>query len=1029
MLKEWEDLKVLHRNRRPSRAYFISYDDVDSALTFERGRSNRCKLLNGRWKFSYYEWPEEAPEDFFKDEYDVGDWDDIRVPGHWQLQGYGYPHYTDSIYPFPVDPPKVPSKNPTGCYRRDFTIPKDWMGKEILIRFEGVDSGFHLWVNGHEVGYSQGSRMPSEFDISPYVREGRNQVSLRVYQWTDGSYIEDQDMWWLSGIFRDVLLIARDSVHVEDFFIKTDLDEEYKDGVLQIETKIENSSKEDKNNYKLEFHLLDEDNSKVVEPRTIHNISIKGNDHTLVNMEIPVANPKKWTGETPNLYKLLIYVKDEGDNILEVIPHRLGFRKVEVKDGNLLVNGVAIMLKGVNRHDIHPDLGRAVSFDTMVEDIVLMKQHNINAVRTAHYPNDPRFYDLCDIYGLYVIDEADLECHGFEDMGNYEMITDDPEWEEAYVERIERMVERDKNHPSIIMWSLGNESSYGCNFEAMAKWCHERDNTRLVHYEDDKEGKVVDIMSTMYSNHERMEEFGRMEDMDKPHILCEYAHAMGNGPGGLKDYWDIFYKYKRLQGGFLWEWVDHGLRKYREDGRDYFAYGGDFGDYPNTGNFCCDGLVKPDRTPSPGLMEYKKVIEPVKIYEEDIREGKIRVKNLYDFISLENFALSWRIEGDGRVFHSGVLELPAILPGESGVIKLPIDTSKSYDLVTDLWLNMEVVTGIDTLWAKKGHIVAWDQIRLPFVSKVENRVNISSMPDISVEEDKKYVFIEGDNFQIKFNKLEGRIDHYTYEGINIIEEGPVFNLWRAPIDNDMYVVHHWKKKGINITQERIDRVGVLVDEKHVEIQVDLYISPPNGDWAIIGEHKYTIYGSGDIFLDVRGKMKGNLPESFPRIGLEMKLPKYMEKVEWYGRGPGEAYIDSKEANLFGIYSKEVRDLFFDYVYPQENGNRTDVKWVSIGDERGMGLFVSTEEWLNFSAHYYTKEDIERAKHTVDLVERDFVSFYVDYKHHGLGSNSCGPVPLKKHSLIPEDFNFSLRFKAFSKEFLSPLSLYSQRVKR
>jgi beta-galactosidase/evolved beta-galactosidase subunit alpha len=1008
VLRDWDNLKVLHRNRLSSRAYFISYENRESALTFERGKSKRFKLLNGMWKFYYSETPEEAPEGFFQEDFQVDNWDDIRVPGNWQLQGYGYPHYTDLIYPFPVDPPKVPSENPTACYRRDFFIPENWEGLQVLLRFEGVDSGFHLWVNGREVGYSQGSRMPSEFDITPYINIGENILAVRVYQWTDGSYLEDQDMWWLSGIFRDVALIARDNVHIEDLFIKTDLDENYENGILSIETVLENINHNDENEYKLEYILQDENTLKTKE--MVADINLSSNSKSIIKTEIPVNKPNKWSAENPYLYDFIIILKDNSDKVLEIVPIKVGFRTIKVEAGNFLVNGVPIMLKGVNRHEIHPDLGRAVPFHAMEQDVILMKKYNINAVRTAHYPNHPRFYELCDKYGLYVIDEADLECHGFELMGDISEISMDPKWKKAYVDRIERMVERDKNHPSIIMWSLGNESGFGPNFKAMADWCHNRDDTRLVHYEGDFDVEVADIVSTMYSSHERMEEHGKKENMDKPHILCEYAHAMGNGPGGLKEYWDIFYKYKRLQGGFVWEWVDHGLRRYTEDGREYFAYGGDFGDEPNNSNFCCDGLLMPDRTPTPGLLEYKKIIEPIKVEEVDLEKGQIRVKNMYDFISLDHVNLHWDISADGKKLQSGILEIFDIEAGKSEVLTIPIDFSKKYKLKTDLWLNIQFVLAIDTNWADKGHVITWNQFKLQDNYSREIFSTKEYIPSLNVKEDHKFINIEGYDFKLIFNKLKGEIYNCSYEGVDVLTKGPRLNLWRAPIDNDMYMIKHWKEKGIHQVQYRIDSVETEICEKQVNINVKTLVSPPNGDWAIECEYIYKIYGNGYIDLSIKGNPRGRLPESFPKIGLQMELPYEMSRVKWYGRGPGESYIDSNEANLYGIYNSTVDKLYTPYVYPQDNGNRTDVKWVSFTDERGMGFVVIAKDNLNFSAHYYTTEDIEKAKHRTDLCKRDFITLNIDYKHHGLGSNSCGPVPLAHHSLKPSSFGFNIAYK-------------------
>ncbi len=664
----------------------------------------------------------------------------------------------------------------------------------------------------------------------------------------------------------------------------------------------------------------------------------------------------------------------------------------------------------------------------MKRDVFLMKQHNINAVRTSHYPNDPRFYDLCDRYGLYVMDEADLECHGFELIGKYNMITDDPRWEASYLDRVERMVERDKNHPSIIMWSMGNESGYGCNFEAMGNWVRKRDDSRLIHYEEDREGKFVDVMSTMYSNHEKTEEFGRMESSSKPHILCEYCHAMGNGPGGLKEYWELFYKYKRLQGGFVWEWCDHGLKKRTGDGVEYFAYGGDFGDYPNNSNFCCDGLVQPDRTPTPGLLEYKKIIAPVKLEEEDAASGRIRVTNLFDFIGLGGFKLSYSVEGDGSCLQSGVVDLPDIKPYESETVSLPPEIGGERILHTDLWLNLAIVTGRDAEWAQKGHDIAWDQFRLPHLEGMTVE-DVRSFPAPKAEESPTGILISGDGFSCFFDRLEGKLSELRYEEQDLLAAGPVFNMWRAPIDNDMYVVGEWRKKGLDNVLNRVDSVVLETCGQAAIIKVLQYLSPPNGDWGYELEQTYEIYGNGDIYLNTKGRPKGNPPEFIPRLGYMMGLPGSFKEVTWYGRGPGESYIDSKEANLVGLYTKKAGDMFTNYVFPQENGNRTDVKFMACTGDSGAGLLFSSEEAFNFSVHEYTLENLEKAGHTFELEKSGFLNLYIDHRHHGLGSGSCGPAPLKCHSLAPEEFDFTIRIRPFSPGLISPVSLWGERVRR
>jgi beta-galactosidase/evolved beta-galactosidase subunit alpha len=1016
-----------------SRAYFISCQSIEEAINYDRGSSGRFKSLNGSWKFNYSSCPESALENFFSEGYDVSGWDDIKVPSNWQMEGYGRPHYTDLYYPFPIDPPRVSSENPTGLYRREFYIPKSWDGDQIVLRFDGVDSAFHVWINGNEVGYSKGSRLPSEFDITKYIRIGENSISVKVYQFCDGSYIEDQDMWWLSGIFRDVSLLARHKVHINDLTIVTELDGEYKDSNLNIKIELENYSMEAARGIKVEVMLLDGEYQEAAKKAVVDDVCIEGGSTKDLNIEIPVNAPHKWSAENPYLYDVIISIKDKEDRVLEVIPHKIGFRNIEVKNGNFLVNGVPIMIKGVNRHEWHPDHGRAVPYDWMVQDVILMKRHNINAVRTSHYTNDVRFYELCDEYGLYVMDEADLECHGFELIGDENCISNDPSWEKAYVDRIERMVERDKNHPSIIMWSLGNESGFGCNHEAMASWCKNKDATRLIHYEGDINASAVDVVSTMYSSVEKLIEYGKKTDTKKPHILCEYAHAMGNGPGGLKEYWDTFYKYNRLQGGFVWEWVDHGIRRYTDTGEEYFAYGGDFGDEPNNSNFCIDGLVQPNHTPTPGLIEYKKVIEPIKVSNIDISRGRVEIKNLYDFSTLDYLNISWDLLCYGTIIQSGTIETPHIEPKETKEILIPFNIPKEYKDREDYWLNIYFTLSNDTLWAEKGHEVAWHQFKIPNkpnedLGLEENKIDVGSMEELICEDLNKTISIKGFNFEIGFNKCNGTIEKWNYDGINMLNKGPSLNFWRAPIDNDMYVVKEWKEKFIHLLQSRLDGLEFrIINKSLIEVKTKVYISPPTLNWGIDCQFSYKIYGSGDVFIDLEGHPKGDLPDSLPRIGFKMEIPKEFENITWYGRGPGESYSDSKLANKFGIYKKTVDGLHTPYVKPQENGNRTDVKWVSALNSNGIGFFISGMPYIDFSAHNYTEQDLENALHTFKLINinRDSIFLNIDYKQNGLGSNSCGPRPLPQYKLSPEDFKMGIRIKPFSLNEMSEIALSKQ----
>lgn len=1013
--RDWDNLGVLERNRSKSRAYFIPFTDAEEALRYDRGCSAWYKSLNGMWKFHYAEEPEAAPEDFYLTEYNVSDWDDIPVPGHWQLQGYGHPHYTDLYYPFPVDPPHVPDANPTGSYVREFEIPGDWDGRRISVKFDGVDSAFHVWLNGSFIGYSQGSRLTSEFDLTPYVTTGVNRMAVRVYQWSDGSYLEDQDMWWMSGIFRDVYLVAEPAaLRIADFRVITELDAEYRQAKLNVLLELEGTE-----DGSVQLQLL---NGNGTEVGAIGKEIARSSS---AELEIEVINPALWSAESPALYHLVMTLKDSKGQSLETIAQRVGFRTVEVKDGQLMVNGRPILLKGVNRHDHHPDTGRTVTMSTMLEDIQMMKQHNINAVRTAHYPNDPRFYDLCDEYGLYVMEEADLETHGFELLGNISRLSDDPVWKEAYVDRVCRMVERDKNHPCVLFWSLGNESGFGCNFRAMADWCREHDTTRLIHYEEDREAEVCDVVSTMYSSVEKMEGFGQLEGHPKPHILCEYAHAMGNGPGGLRPYFDTFERYPRLAGGFVWEWIDHGLTRTTEDGRKDYAYGGDYGDVPNNGNFVIDGLVRPDRTPSPGLLEYKKVIEPVRVTMP--QAGTLLVMNRYDFITLEHLQAHYRILADGELVRSGVLELPLIEAGESAELRLPVSLEEAAAVVNpyaELWLEVSFHLAADCRWAERGHEVAWSQFQLRAATVPEFRpTDTAGRGELRIIEEKRKLKAAMDGIELSLNSSQPGFESLSVSGKLLTLDGPRLNFWRPPIDNDMYVLADWRKAHLDRLTERVDHFEwKRPDSASIQARWVSRIAPPVYDWGFRCETVYTITSGGLIIMNIKGEPIGTPPSMLPKIGLQMKLAADMEHVRWYGRGPGESYPDSKEAGRFGTYRSTVEGLFTPYIYPQENGNRADVRWISIADGAGLGLLAASESALNFSASRYSDSDVEYAKHASDLMPSEYITFNLDYRQNGLGSNSCGPAQAPEHTVKPEPFEFRILLQAYTSEDTDPGTL-------
>lgn len=1032
---DWETFDVIEKNRLPARSYFIPYGDRESAHTYQRGNSDRCLLLNGNWKFHYSDSPELAPTEFYSGEFSDERWDEIYVPSNWQMNGYGRPHYTNVVYPFPVQPPYVPTDNPTGSYRRVFVLPESWTKDSVVLRFEGVDSAFHVWVNGQMVGYSQGSRSPSEFDITSLVQSGENVLAVRVYQWSDGSYVEDQDMWWLSGIFRDVYILRRPCAHVADFFARTVLDEAYRDATFELDVRLGLSSNLDANTYVVGFELFDASRQLVATDRCQVIQGVDGSDHT-VKFACAIPNPHKWSAESPYLYDLVIQVLDHAGEIVELVPHKIGFRSVELKDGLVQINGVPIMFKGVNRHEHHPEHGRAVPLDWMVEDVRMMKRHNINAVRTSHYPNDPRFYELCDEYGLYVIDEADLECHGFDVSGHWDQLSDDPALEHIYVDRMTRLVERDKNHASVVMWSLGNESGFGCNHLAMAKYARECDPTRLIHYEGETRRLLspgrdlaeadMDVYSTMYTSVDELIDLAKRTDLSKPHILCEYAHAMGNGPGGLKEYVDAFYQYERLQGGFIWEWMDHGIRRSTSDGDSYFAYGGDFGDLPNDSNFVIDGLVFPDHTPSPALVEYKKIIEPIVVDCVDLAEGRFSINNRYDFINLGDLQAAWSIEADGQVLHSGTLQLPSIQPGKREIVVIPHQLKDDSLVNADCWLNIQFKSTRRCAWADAGHEVAWAQFLL-VSSKQATPTKRRTDGGLAVIDQGLHLKIVGDEFSLTVNKLDGALASWTYQGIELLMAGPKLALWRAPTDNDnppnsdmMNAIDEWRNYGLNRMQHRL--TGFTWSEDKTKgtavIEETFRIAPPSLSYGFDCVQVYTIGSDGTCAIHVKCEPTGKFPPTLPRIGLKLHIPKSFQHVEWYGRGPGESYSDSKQAARVGVYRKTVRELYTPYVFPQENGNRTDTRWMSMTSEVGIGFVVVGKEHFDFSAHHFSVETLESARHTCELVEDAFVTLHLDHAQNGLGSASCGPGVLPAYELKTKSFDFGLAIKPYSKALSS-----------
>jgi beta-galactosidase len=868
------------------------------------------------------------------------------------------------------------------------------------------------------VGYSQGSRTPAEFDITSFLVKGNNILAVEVYRWSDGSYLEDQDFWRLSGIFRNVYLFSTPTVHIRDFFVQGELDSKYQNGILSLVVKVRNYSGEPQPAHTVEAWLLDEKGDLKNPVATLKSMTqfLDTGAESIIKMRSDIPNPLKWSAETPHLYPFILMLKSD-DTIIEVIPWQVGFRHVEIQDGQLLVNGKPILIKGVNRHEHDPDTGHTISIASMIRDIKIMKQFNINTVRTCHYPDDPMWYTLCDQYGLYVIDEANIESHGIgyhpeKTLGNKTL------WKAAHLDRTIRMVERDKNHPCVIMWSLGNEGGDGTNFEATSEWIHLRDPSRPVHYERAGQRAHTDIICPMYSRIEHLINYAK-EEQERPMIMCEYAHAMGNAVGNLKEYWETIKTYKHLQGGSIWDWVDQGLRKYtgrviNGEKEWFWAYGGDYGDEPNDGNFCINGLVFPDRTLPPKIWEVKKVYQSIDITPEDLSLGKIRVYNGNYFISLDRFNCQWNVTEDGEVIEEGRAGSLSIQPGETQTVTLNYQMPEG-KAGAEYWLNVSFHLKDETSWAEKGHIVAWEQMALPVDPIPEPELNLTSIDDVKLEEDQENVVIKGPRFSATFSKPTGTLSSLIYHKRQMLAQskelsaGPLLQIFRAPTDNDKYLAREWFKYKLHELEPRI--IDIQADQLNQKaVQVVIKMNWIGGEESGFNHYAvYTILGNGIIFIHNRIEPYGNLPV-LPRMGLRMVLRSAYSRFDWYGRGPHENYIDRKESAHIGRYHDLVDRMAIPYVRPQETGNREDVRWAALTDGSGKGIMIVGEESFSVSALNYTAEDLHAADHIHELTSREEIILNVDYQQCGLGNGSCGPGVLDQFALKPEstEFEFSIR---------------------
>ncbi len=1009
-MNNWENIEKQSENRLPPRAWFHGYDSVEKAKEINREQSLGFSLLSGKWAFNYFDHPQKVPAEFYHQP--MAEWGEITVPGMWQMEGHGKLQYTDEGYPFPIDVPFVPTNNPTGAYQRQFSLPSDWLQRQVIIKFDGVETYFEVYVNGHYVGFSKGSRLSAEFDLSPYVKAGENLLSVRVMQWADSTYIEDQDMWWMAGIFRDVYLIGQPKVHVHDLTVVTEFDENYCDAELQVSCDLNNISAAPVAGLQLHAQLFD--GEKCIAEQILDALSVQNS--ATCQFLIPVKQPKQWNAEHPNLYLLLLTLRNNHGEIIEVVPQQVGFRDIKVRDGLFYVNGRYLKLHGVNRHDHDCQKGRAVDMARVERDIVLMKQHNINSVRTAHYPNDPRFYALCDQYGLFVMAETDVESHGFANVGNISRITDDPTWEQAYVERIERHVLAQKNHPSVIIWSLGNESGYGCNIRAMAARCKQLDPTRLVHYEEDRDAEVVDVISTMYSRVSMMNAFGEYPH-PKPRIICEYAHAMGNGPGGLAQYQAVFNQHKSLQGHYVWEWCDHGLLVHDEQGRERYQYGGDYGDYPNNYNFCMDGLIYPDQRPGPGLREYKQVLCPVNIRPTQ-QCDVLLVENRYWFSTLGDVEFKVAYQVDGKTIAQQTLSLPHLLPGEAEELQLTAPVLPA----GEVFINVEIVKRSTTSWSDAMHSLGEFQIlRQQAVSRELLPLNQHSA--LRCETQQNSLVISGNQFALTFCRLSGELVSWLVDGEEIVGRAPHLTFFKPTIDNHKQEFEGlWQPYHVHLMQHNFRTMRHFSQGEDTVVEITSTIAPPVFDFGMRCIYQWRITPAGHVSLDLSGTPYGNYQAIVPKIGLDFGISTRFKQVEYYGRGPGENYADSCQSNLIGHYRQPVESLFENYPFPQDNGNRQDVRWLSVEDEKGNGIFIQPSKPINFSLWPYSAEMLQQAQHINELEKGDYLTLNLDDQILGLGSNSWGSEVLDSFRVYLKPFHYGFTMVPFSKAQVETVEL-------
>ena len=998
----YENLSVLHENTMPARAYYIPASKRMDNLVEHREESDRIQLLKGTWKFQYFNSIYDIQDSFFEKNYDTENFDEIQVPSVWQMAGYDTHQYTNIRYPFPFDPPYVPQDIPCGAYVHNFEYSRDEKASKAFLNFEGVDSCFYVWINGSYIGYSQVSHMTSEFDVTDILQDGTNTVAVLVMKWCDGSYLEDQDKFRMSGIFRDVYILKRPKQAISDYHIKTRIEDML--AKVEIEMKFYSPlnvkiSIEDRNGAVVALGSIAEEGTAVLE----------------------IASPELWNTENPYLYKLILETENE------VIVDHIALRKIEIKDQVIYLNGQKIKFRGVNRHDSDPVTGFTISLEQITTDLTLMKQHNFNAIRSSHYPNVPFFYEMCDKYGFMVIDEADIEAHGpfmiyrkeDTDYNRFkrwnEKIADDPVWEEAIVDRVKLMVERDKNRFCIVMWSMGNESAYGCNFEKALEWTKNFDPDRITQYESARyrnydetyDYSNLDVYSRMYPALSEIQEY-LDKDGSKPFLLVEYCHSMGNGPGDFEDYFQMIHDNDKICGGFVWEWCDHAIAHgTAENGKTIYAYGGDHGEEIHDGNFCMDGLVYPDRTVHTGLLEYKNVYRPARVISYDKESGELVLHNYMDFDDLKDYVkISYELTQDGLVIGKGKLPEVSAAPHSDGRINLKINVPESgkcylkfiYNLKKELpLLDEDYILGFDEIEVSK------DDAKCKLAEKWLQKTGVDS--ELQVKENDTQIHIKGREFAYTIDKRTALFTEMKFAGREYLNHPMELNIWRAPTDNDMYIKAEWKKAHYDKAYTRAYTTEVVQGKHGVKIVSHASVVAETVQKILDVTITWKIDASGKIDADIEATKDGEFPD-LPRFGVRMFLDKKLSAARYFGMGPQESYCDKHQAASHGLYQANVDDLHEDYIRPQENGSHYDCEYVELNNTR-YGIVVSAENAFSFNASYYTQEELEKKTHNYELTESDSVVFCVDYALNGIGSNSCGPVVLDQYRF--DDVLFRFRF--------------------